>query len=288
MNKHAQMLSQHLPFEIINPDIPRGKIKFAIFDFDGTISLIREGWQQIMIPMMVEILMHTPRHESREEINQIVKTYVANTTGKQTIYQMIQLCEEIEKRGGKPEDPLVYKQHYHGLLMEKIKSRIKGLQEGRIRPVKMTVQGSLQALEDIGQAGIKCFLASGTDEKYVFNEAELLGITGYFEGIYGALDDYQNFSKRMVIQKIIQENHLRGPELIAFGDGFVEIEDTKCVGGIAIGLATNESTRNGIDHWKRNRLIASGADIIMPDFTGFRLLWQYLMNKDYYHAIPYI
>lgn len=282
------MLSENLPFEIFNPDIPRGKIKFAIFDFDGTISLIREGWQQIMIPMMVEILMQTPRHESQEEINRIVKTFVANTTGKQTIYQMIRLCEEIENRGGKREDPLVYKQHYHNLLMERIKNRIKGLQDGSIKPAEMTVHGSLQALEDIFQAGIKCFLASGTDKKYVFNEADLLGITGYFEGIYGALDDYQNFSKRLVIQKIIQENHLRGPELIAFGDGFVEIEDTKDVGGIAIGLATNESERNGIDHWKRNRLIASGADIIMPDFIEFRSLWQYLMDKDYYHAIPNI
>lgn len=280
MNEKVRMPSQNFPFEIINPDIPRGKIKFAIFDFDGTISLIREGWQQIMIPMMVEILMQTPRHESRKDINQIVKTFVANTTGKQTIYQMIQLCEEIEKRGGKPEDPLVYKQHYHDLLMEKIKSRIRGLRDGSLKPAEMTVRGALQALEDIVQAGIKCFLASGTDEKYVFDESDLLGITGYFEGIYGALDDYQNFSKRMVIQKIIQKNHLRGPELIAFGDGFVEIEDTKGVGGIAIGLATNESARNGIDHWKRNRLIASGADIIMPDFTEFRSLWQYLMKKD--------
>ena len=84
----------------------------------------------------------------------------------------------------------------------------------------------------------------------------------------------------MVIQKIIRGNHLSGPELIAFGDGFVEIEDTKAAGGIAIGLATNESERSGIDHWKRNRLIASGADIIMPDFTEFSSLWKYLMEKE--------
>ena len=34
--------------EIINPDYSRGRFKFALFDFDGTLSLIREGWQKIM------------------------------------------------------------------------------------------------------------------------------------------------------------------------------------------------------------------------------------------------
>jgi phosphoglycolate phosphatase-like HAD superfamily hydrolase len=138
----------------------------------------------------------------------------------------------------------------------------------------------LEAVKQLHNAGIACFLASGTDEKYVLDEAALLGLPPYFAGIYGAQDDYRNFSKRMVIQRIIQENHLQGPELIAFGDGYVEIEDTKIAGGIAIGLATDEANRSGIDTWKRDRLIASGADIIMPDFTHFSDLWQYLMPED--------
>ena len=268
------------PFELINPAIMQGKILFAIFDFDGTISLIREGWQQIMIPMMVEILMQTPQHESREEIQQVVRTYVANTTGKQTIYQMIRLAEEVEKRGGSPEDPLAYKQTYHDRLMDRIENRLDGLRQGQRSPEELTVPGSLEALQQIKEAGITCFLASGTDEKYVLDEADLLGITPYFEGIYGAQDDYKNYSKGMVIQRIITENKLNGPELIAFGDGYVEIEDTKAVDGIAIGLATDEANRSGIDEWKRERLIASGADVIMPDFVHFPELWQFLMEED--------
>ena len=275
-----RILNSSEPFEIINPAIPRGLVKFAIFDFDGTISLIREGWQQIMIPMMISILMETPDHESEPEIEQIVRTYVANTTGKQTIYQMIRLAEEIEKRGGIPEDPLVYKNRYHDLLMDRIIDRLNGLREGRITPIEMVVPGALNAVKQLHAAGIKCFLASGTDEKYVLDEAVLLGLPPYFAGIYGALDDYKNFSKRMVIQRIIQENHLQGPELIAFGDGYVEIEDTKAAGGIAIGLATDEANRAGVDEWKRDRLIASGADIIMPDFTRFSDLWHYLMPEE--------
>ncbi len=279
MTYPSPIIYNQFGIELINFDIPRGKIRFAIFDFDGTISLIREGWQDIMIPMMVEVLMDTPNHESLEEVQQIVRSYVANTTGKQTIYQMIRLAEEVKKRGGNPEEPLVYKAQYHDLLMDRICERLRLLREGRIEPDEMAVPGSLSALDQITQADITCFLASGTDEKYVLDEATLLGITPYFQGIYGAQDDYKNFSKRMVIQKIITENHLNGPELISFGDGFVEIEDTKSVGGVAIGLATDESRQTGIDPWKRERLIASGADVIMPDFIPFPKLWQFLMPE---------
>ena len=30
--------------------------RVALFDFDGSLSLIRTGWMQVMIPMMIEIL----------------------------------------------------------------------------------------------------------------------------------------------------------------------------------------------------------------------------------------
>ena len=66
---------------------------------------------------------------------------------------------------------------------------------------------------------------------------------------------------------------------VAFGDGYVEIEDTKNAGGIAVGVATNEADRQGIDEWKRERLISSGADIIMPDFRQYQTLLDYLMAE---------
>jgi len=279
MTNKSKITHNQFDYELISSNIPRGKIRYAIFDFDGTISLIREGWQNIMIPMMVDILMDTPTHESQEEVHQIVRTYVSNTTGKQTIYQMIRLAEEVEKRGGNPKEPLEYKAQYHDLLADRISKRLQGLRNGRIKPDEMAVPGSIRALDQITQAGVTCFLASGTDEKYVLDEASLLGITPYFQGIYGAQDDYRTFSKRMVIQNIITENQLKGPELVSFGDGFVEIEDTKSVDGIAVGLATDEANRKGIDAWKRDRLIASGADVIMPDFIPFPELWQYLMPE---------
>ena len=81
-------------------EINTGFIKHVVFDFDGTISLIRDGWQNVMVPMMVEFLQtETETKESQEELEDIVVEFVDRLTGKQTIYQMMQLADEIEKRG---------------------------------------------------------------------------------------------------------------------------------------------------------------------------------------------
>ncbi|MER3472551.1 MAG: haloacid dehalogenase [Armatimonadota bacterium] len=268
--------------EIIRDDIERGHIRFALFDFDGTLSLIREGWQQVMVPMMVEVLLReTNTTETPEELTRIVREYVDRLTGKQTIYQMIQLCEEIEKRGGKPRDPLEYKWEYLERLWERIKHRVEGLKNGTIHPDDLLVPGSRDLLENLKRRGVRMYLASGTDEVYVLDEAAALKIDGYFDGIYGAIDDYKRFSKALVIQHIIQKHRLSGKELVAFGDGFVEIENTKAVGGIAVGVASDEVRKEGINEWKRNRLIGAGADIIVPEFRKQEKLVAYLWNEDF-------
>ena len=266
--------------EIINPHVPRGHVRHALFDFDGTVSLIREGWQGVMIPMMVEVLRETPRHESEEELYVVVAEFVAQLTGKQTIYQMIQLCQEVRQRGGEPLAPLEYKWMYLDRLWERIKGRVAGLKSGEIEPEEMMVPGAMPMLEALRARGVSCYLASGTDEVYVLDEAAALGLLPYFASIYGALDDYQNYSKKMVIERILDENNLSGPELAAFGDGYVEIEDTKAVGGIAVGVASDEATRCGINEWKRKRLIQAGADLIIPDFRQHEQLVAYLFAEN--------
>ncbi len=48
------------------------------------------------------------------------------------------------------------------------------------------------------------YLASGTDEIYMKEEARLLDVARYFDGgVYGALDDYKSFSKKILIQRIL-------------------------------------------------------------------------------------
>ncbi|HID24711.1 MAG TPA: HAD family hydrolase, partial [Planctomycetaceae bacterium] len=164
----------------------------ALFDFDGTLSLIRQGWPEVMIPMMVEILKQTGTGETEAELTELVTNFVMELNGKQTIYQMIRLAEEVKRRGGSPEDPLVYKKWYHDRLMQRIAHRREGLRSGRLAREDMLVPGALAALRTLKDKGVRLYLASGTDEVYVHEEAELLGLDGYFgQHIYGAVDDYK-------------------------------------------------------------------------------------------------
>ncbi len=259
----------------------RGPIRSVLFDFDGTLSLIREGWQEVMISFMTEILHQLDPRSPEESLRTYVNEYVTHLTGKQTIYQMIQLAEEVRMRGGEPEEPLVYKHRYHDRLWKRLQGRIEGLQSGTFRPDDWLVPGSLAILDNLRNREIRMFLASGTDEVFVKREADLLGLTPYFDGhIYGAQDQYRLFSKKMVIQRVLSEENLKGSEFVAFGDGYVEIENTKEVGGVAVGVATEERLRSGVlDEWKRERLITAGADVIIPDFAEQERVVSYLSGE---------
>ncbi|MDD6262744.1 MAG: SIS domain-containing protein [Clostridiales bacterium] len=268
--------------EVIFP--PRGHdFKFALFDFDGTLSLIREGWQKIMIPYFCEELSATPEgcKEDPADIEKCVTEFVDMLTGKQTIYQCMALADEINKRGGKAEDPMVYKNEYIRRLMEKIKDRREGLADGTIAPEELLVRGSVPLLEGLLNAGIRLYCASGTDQPQVREEAALLGLDKYFgENIYGALDEHATAcTKELVIKRLLAENNLDGSELLSFGDGFVEIELVSRIGGYPIAVATDESRKFGIDGWKRDRLVGAGAGAVIPDFEEADKIVSFIVNK---------
>ena len=255
--------------EIIRkPQLERAP-EHVLFDFDGTLSLIREGWMDIMIPMMVEKLApFALKDETLSSLETLARDFVTKLTGKQTIYQMMRLAEEIRARGGEPADPQDYKAEYHGRLMARIAWRRKGLAEGSIAPETMLVPGSLDLLRLLADRGVSVYIASGTDEAYVLEEAHLLGLDAFAGGrVYGALADHRSFSKEMVIQRILAENRVDGSRLLAFGDGYVEIADCKASGGLAVAVASDEAGRSGRpDPWKRERLIGAGADLVIPDY----------------------
>ena len=263
-------------------DLPeREPPRHVLFDFDGTLSLVREGWPEVMVPMMVEILQATDTDESPQQLHDLVLEFVMQLNGKQTIYQMIRLAEEVKARESVPEEPVVYKQIYHDRLMERIAGRRDALRSGEARPAEMLVPYSLEILAALRERGAQLYVASGTDENYVVEEAKLLGLDEYFgTRIHGARDDYKAFSKAMVIQRILSENNLDGASLVGFGDGYVEIQNIKEAGGMAVGVASDEAGRSGApDPWKRDRLIGVGADLIVPDYRDYRTLVAYLWNE---------
>ena len=260
---------------------PRPKISHVVFDFDGTLSLIREGWPEIMLNMFVEML--PPRSDDDPAaVSRMLFDDMMKLNGKQTIYQMIQFAERVKERGGTPQEPLWYKHEYLRRLETKIQDRIESLRTRRVSPERYLLHGSTELLTLLANRNMNLYLASGTDEIFVKREAELLGVMKFFgDRIYGAKDDYKSFSKKMVIERILRENNIQGESLLAFGDGYVEIENTKEVGGLAVAVASDEANNGSgnVDEWKRNRLLAVGADVVIPDYRDAAALLNRILTN---------
>lgn len=266
--------------ELLRP-IPAGDTKAILFDFDGTISLLRAGWQEIMVNFMLEVLAEAAPKEDPSTLSETIEQFVTELTGKQTIYQMLRLCDEVRKRGREPKEALFYKHQYHDRLMDAIRYRIEGLKSGRYQPQDWRVKGVATFLEELQLKGLPLYLASGTDEGFVLEETRLLEVDRFFPGrIFGALDQYTQFSKELLIGQIRSDLGLQGAEFMAVGDGYVEIRDTRRAGGVAIGVASREDGQPGWDEWKRERLTLAGADVLIPDFESAQPILNFLQRPE--------
>jgi phosphoglycolate phosphatase-like HAD superfamily hydrolase len=230
-----------------------------------------------MAPMMIEILADTGTGESEDDLRRVVEDFVWRLTGKQTIYQMIRLADEVSKRGGMALDPLEYKREYNRRFSAEVERRIAELRAGQASPDSFLVRGSRGLLEALVARGVRCYLASGTDIEFVREEARLLDVERYFAGgIFGALTNYKDFSKEKVIRGILAENELQGAELLIVGDGYVEIQNGRDVDAVAFGVYTKESNRYSMNQDKRERLFRAGAHLLAPDLAESAAVLEYL------------
>lgn len=274
------MSRNYLPgtqIEIIN-ETKRGNIKHALFDFDGTISILREGWQEVMAPVMIDAIagQTTPT----PEIEKAVREYIDESTGINTILQMEHLVEMVREYGNVPEDEILdaygYKEIYNNKLMEVVNKRIQQLSEGKLTIEQCTVKGSVEFVKALRERGLKMYVFSGTDQPDVRNEASLVGVAPYFDEILGALRTYAESNKEMILKNLIKRHNLHGSEVLVVGDGPVEIRHGRENGCICIGVASNEIEGHGWNEEKRERLIRAGADIMIPDFSEKETLISYL------------
>ncbi|HEY2976308.1 MAG TPA: PfkB family carbohydrate kinase [Pyrinomonadaceae bacterium] len=261
------------------------EIQHAIFDHDGTISTLRQGWEEIMEPIMLRAILgsqySTVEAGVFQKIKNAVQHFIDKTTGVQTLVQMQGLVEMVRQFGFVPADEILdengYKRIYNEALLEMVHQRVRKLERGELSTADFQVKNVQQLLEQLHGRGVKLYLASGTDETDVLAEAEAMGYAHLFGGrIFGAVGDVKVEAKKTVLERIIKAHNLAGHEFVTFGDGPVEIRETRKRGGICVGVASDEVRRFGLNASKRARLIRAGAHLILPDFSQLPVLVKLL------------
>lgn len=248
---------------VIKGHIPR-RIHTVLFDFDGTLSTLRCGWESVMEALMVEYLGNASRDEIRK--------YISDSTGIQTIEQMKWLAARaVEKDAAAVSDPWYYKALYQELLMKSIASRIEA---AAISPDDYTVPGAREFLKELKKRGLRLFAASGTDEEDVRNEAKVLGLDVFFDGIAGAKPHSEDCSKKATLSRLMNDIGDCGGVLV-IGDGPVEIRLGLEAGALTLGIAFDEKSRRGTDEAKLRRLHGAGAHAICESFENGKEIFDW-------------
>ena len=243
--------------------------RLYIFDFDGTLSWIRHGWPEIMSDVLRAYLPLLPGEETaaRERHLQHV---VYGLSGQPTLVQMEHFVDCARGRQQPTPDAEALYAVYQQRLADVIESRVEALRSGRAQRADFTIRGAFDFLHALADTGATLAVVSGTVEHFVVQEAALLGLDAFFSGrIIGCTGDPTKYRKADVFERLLRETGCCGEELIAFGDGPVEIAETKRLGGYAVALCTSEETLHvdACDPRKQAQLLAAGADEAWPDFT---------------------
>jgi sugar/nucleoside kinase (ribokinase family)/beta-phosphoglucomutase-like phosphatase (HAD superfamily) len=258
-------------------DLPTDlSLRYAVFDHDGTVSTLRQGWEEVMEPMMIRAVMgesfRTADEALYRRVAERIRPFIDQTTGVQTLVQMQGLVEIVRELGMVPPERILdlhgYKAIYTQALAQRIENRLERLRRGELSAADFTVKNAVPFVEALNRVGIICCLASGTDQDDVRAEAVALGYAHRFGGgIYGAVGDVTKDAKREVLERIMADiGDIRG-RLVTFGDGPVEMRETRRRGGLPFGVASDEVRRFDLNPAKRARLIRAGAALIIPDFS---------------------
>ena len=263
--------------EILRPNPAPGRLRQAVFDFDGTLSLVRTGWQQVMADLIVAVLGATPAGHDEVVLRAQSAEAVFGLAGRPTIVQMEWLADQVRQRGGAPLDPEAYKADYLLRLKDDV-HHLADLRAGRVPASQLRVPGALEFVAALSGRHITCAIASGTDEASVREEADALGFGPLITEIRGARADGLD-AKRVLVERLTAEHQLGPGELAVFGDGRMEMVCARAAGGLAVGVASDEVARHGVNDNKRALLIAAGADAIVPDFSQPAALLDYFFPK---------
>ena len=260
------------PIEIINPPPRRRGRRLLAFDFDGTVSLLREDWLGIMTEQVIGEL--TAAGVRRPDLEDFVRTNLLLLNGRPTLVQMQWLAGQL---GPAARPAGEYGREFQSRLLAALAPAYADLESGRASPREWAVPGVHDFLAEAAAAGLGRFLVSGTVGTYVRPEAGLLQVADSFaDGMFMPDEGDSGFAKQAVMERVLARLGLDGGQLIGFGDGVGETAAVKALGGVAVGVASVPRGQTGIHAEKRERLIAAGADIVIADFTQGPAVWAAL------------
>jgi phosphoglycolate phosphatase len=259
---------------LLNPALPRGDFRAAMFDFDGTLSLLREGWYRVMAELGRDALddQKLPRPPD-EELLPAIEADVLRLSGKPTILQMRRLADEVAQSGGTRPDPDELDREFYRRLMARVGHRKQLVRDGQ----PWTPRGTHELLRNLKRRGVALYLASGTVVTDVREEADLLMVDHFFgDRFYAPAPGQDDYTKRAVVETILREQGITGRQLLGFGDGYSETVEVKRVGGVTVGIATEEPPKTGLHPTKAAMLEELGADLLVADFSMQEKLVEWL------------
>lgn len=242
---------------------PTTTIRLAAIDFDGTMSLIRIGWQHVMHGVMKHALHAYVPHP--DTIDAEIVGYIARSTGQPSIIQMAWVDEQIIMHGGPARGAQYYLDQFSGAMRAQIDRQVASIHDDASADQQM-VPGARAFLQLLHDQRIPIALVSGTERHHLLRESAALRIDHFFDaGIYGPGGHDPGFTKSDAIAGLCQRYQVPTGALLSVGDGPVEIHAGKALAGYSLAVASHEVS-GGLDPHKRDHLIAAGADAVVAHF----------------------
>jgi len=239
--------------------------RIAAIDFDGTMSLIRIGWQHVMHGVMRAAL--APYHPRLEQLDDEITGYIARSTGQPSIIQMAWVDEHVLLYGGVSHGAQHYLDQFSQAMSAQIDARVASIDDDASADACM-VPGARAFLGKLRMHGIPMALVSGTERHHLIRESQALRIHDFFDaGIYGPGMHAPAFTKLDALQQLVHLYDVGAGELLSVGDGPVEIMAGKELHGFSLAIASHEVS-GGLDDAKRRHLLHAGADAVVANFLA--------------------
>lgn len=273
-------LRDTVPLERLSAFRPRPHARHVVFDFDGTLSLLRGQWAEVMLGIFREQVPRLPG-EDPGDLDRLLLHDIWSLNGRPSIQQMARLAERVAGRGGRADTAARYEAEYQRRLALRTSERVAAIHAPGGSADRFLVPGARAVLAALARRGLMLHLVSGTLERDVREEAQLLGISGYFDHrIHGPSGGDDGFSKGACIDRILRVFGCTGEHVIAFGDGVTEITETVRVGGLAIAVASDERGSGALDAAKRSLLIERGAHAVIPHYGDGEQLVATVLGRE--------